>query len=94
MWTANSTHELAVINERVNKVLAEIRLDVAHAGVESSLASIRAAIGEDVLPNVTLALSVGQISDLLRERWELPVLAVAPNQENRTPHDISAQLSR
>ncbi|HNA26133.1 MAG TPA: TolC family protein, partial [Nitrospira sp.] len=77
LWLTKSTNDLTFIRERVNDVLAEVRMDSAQSGVESAYATLMASLGEDAAPTGLDGQSVAQLADELRKQWTLPVRAVS-----------------
>ncbi|MCC6140147.1 MAG: TolC family protein, partial [Nitrospira sp.] len=74
LWLTNSTSDLVLLREKVNQILAEVRLDVAQAGVETAYATIRSAIGEEAVPPAGADQSLSGLAESLRRLWEpLPV---------------------
>ena len=72
LWLTNSTSDLVLLREKVNQILAEVRLDVAQAGVETAYATIRAAIGEEAVPPSGSDQSLSGLAESLRHLWEPP----------------------
>lgn len=70
LWITNSTSELVLLREQVNQILAEVRLDVAHAGVETAYATLRSAIGEEAVPPSGPEQTLSGLADALRQLWE------------------------
>ncbi len=68
-WIANRTGIQALIREKVNEVVAELRYDAAKASREAAYASLLAAIGEDPLPDTLTGHSVVRLARALRARW-------------------------
>ena len=59
-----------MLRERVNQVAAQLRYDAMEAELQSSWASLLAAVGEDVLPNdLTQEQSVADLALEIRTRW-------------------------
>lgn len=70
LWLTNSTNDLVLLREKVNQILAEVRLDVAQAGVETAYATIRSAIGEEAVPPAGADQSLSELAESLRRLWE------------------------
>lgn len=70
-WIANRTGVQALIREKVNEVLAELRYDTAKADREAAYANLLAAIGDDPLPDVLTGHSVTRLARALQARWEV-----------------------
>ena len=68
LWLTKSTNDLTFIRERVNDVLAEVRMDSAQSGVESAYATLMASLGEDAAPTGTDGQSVAALADELRKQ--------------------------
>ena len=49
LWLTHSTSDLTLIRERVNDVLAEVRMDSAQSGVETAYATLMGSLGEDAV---------------------------------------------
>lgn len=82
LWSTNSTSELVLLRERVNHILAEVRLDVAQAGVETAYATLRSAIGEEAVPPSGPEQTLSGLADSLRQLWgPMPDVAARPSQE-------------
>ncbi len=77
LWITNSTSDLVLLREKVNQILAEVRLDVAQAGVETAYATLRSAIGEEAVPPSGPEQTLAGLADSLRQLWE-PVLGSVP----------------
>lgn len=86
LWITNSTSELVLLREKVNQVLAEVRQDVAQAGVETAYATLRSAIGEEAVPPSVPDQTLYGLADSLRRLWE-PMTAALPGvSQEREPH--------
>lgn len=70
LWLTSSTSDLTLLRERVNQILAEVRVDVAQAGVETAYATLRSAIGEEAVPPAGADQSLTGLADSLRRMWE------------------------
>lgn len=70
LWLTHSANDLTLIRERVNDVLAEVRLDSAQSGVETAYATLMASLGEDAVPNGIGGQNVAQLAEALRKLWE------------------------
>ena len=69
-WRVGRQSEQAVLRERVNQVAAQLRYDAIESELQTSWASLLAAIGEDVLPNdLTREQSVSDLALEIRTRW-------------------------
>ncbi len=69
-WRIGRQSEQAVLRERVNQVAAQLRYDAIESELQTSWASLLAAIGEDVLPNdLTREQSVSDLALEIRTRW-------------------------
>lgn len=76
LWLTRSTSDLTLIRERVNDVLAEVRMDSAQSGVETAYATLMASLGQDAVPNGIGGQTVPQLTETLRNIWEsIPVRA-------------------
>lgn len=69
-WLTRSTSDLNLIREKVNEVLAEVRLDVARSAFEAAQGNLMAAIGEDAVPSMTPSQNVAELAQAIREHWE------------------------
>ncbi|ULA60007.1 MAG: Transporter [Nitrospira sp.] len=69
LWITNSTSELVLLREQVNQILAEVRLDVAQAGVETAYATLRSAVGEEAVPPSGSEQTLSGLADSLRQLW-------------------------
>lgn len=88
LWLTKSTNDLTFIRERVNDVLAEVRMDSAQSGVESAYATLMASVGEDVAPNGIDGQSVAYLADELRKQWAPAVSTVAAPGRRPESHAI------
>ncbi|HNV24844.1 MAG TPA: TolC family protein [Nitrospira sp.] len=70
LWITNNTSELVLLREQVNQILAEVRLDVAQAGVETAYATLRSAVGEEAVPPSGPEQTLSGLADSLRQLWE------------------------
>lgn len=70
LWLTHSTTDLTLIKERVNDVLAEVRLDSAQSGVETAYATLMASLGEDAVPAGLGGQSVAELANVLKKLWE------------------------
>lgn len=69
-WRAARLSEQAVLRERVNQVAAQLRYDAIESELQTSWASLLAAVGEDVLPNdLTGERSLSDLALEIRTRW-------------------------
>jgi multidrug efflux system outer membrane protein len=69
-WRMARLSEQAMLRERVNQVAAQLRYDAMEAELQTSWASLLAAVGEDVLPNdLTQEQSVADLALEIRTRW-------------------------
>lgn len=69
-WRAARLSEQAVLRERVNQVAAQLRYDAIESELQTSWASLLAAVGEDVLPNdLTGEQSLSDLALEIRTRW-------------------------
>ena len=70
-WKTARSSEQALLRERVAQVAAQLRYDAVEAELQTSWASLLAAIGEDVLPNdLTTEQSLSDLALQLRIRWD------------------------
>ncbi len=76
LWLTNSTTDLTLAREKVNHILAEVRLDGAQASIESAYATLRAAVGEEAVPPAIEGQTIDGLADAVRRLWE-PTRAVA-----------------
>ena len=88
LWGTNSTSDLVLLREKVNQVLAEVRLDVAQAGVETAYATLRSAIGEEAVPPSGPEQTLSGLTDSLRQLWE-PVAVALPGASRERQHDAT-----
>jgi len=70
LWITNSTSDVVLLREKVNQILADVRLDVAQAGVETAYATLRSAIGEEAVPPSGPGQTLSGLADSLRQLWE------------------------
>jgi outer membrane protein TolC len=70
LWLTRSANDLTMIREQISDVLAEVRLDSAQSGVETAYATLKASMGEDIVPNGIGGKNVAQLADTLRRLWE------------------------
>jgi hypothetical protein len=89
LWLTRSANDLIMIREQVSDVLAEVRLDSAQSGVETAYATLKASLGEDIVPTGIGGQNVAQLADTLRRLWE-PALYQASDTGGRP--DTHAQL--
>ncbi len=69
-WRTARLGEQALLRERVAQVAAQLRYDAVEAEAQTALASLLAAIGEDVVPsNLTKEQSLSDLAVQLRARW-------------------------
>jgi len=70
-WKTARSSEQALLRERVAQVAAQLRYDAVEAELQTSWASLLAAIGEDVLPrDLTTEQSLSDLALQLRIRWD------------------------
>lgn len=86
-WVTRSTSDLHLIREKVNEVLAEVRLDVARSGFEAAQGNLMAAIGEDAVPMMVPSQNVAELAQAIREHWERSE-TVALASGNKKEHDV------
>lgn len=91
-WLTRSTSDLNLIREVVNEVLAEVRLDVAHAGLEAAQGNLLAAIGDDAVPTVVPGQGIAELANSIREHWERSELAALSPAS--TPKDQNVSTIR
>lgn len=89
LWLTNSANDLVLIRERVNEILADVRLDSAHAGKEAALATVLASVGQDALPAGINGQSVVQLAEALRTEWDGSVHLVSDRGGRHDPHAMS-----
>jgi outer membrane protein, multidrug efflux system len=70
LWLTRSANDLTMIREQVSDVLAEVRLDSAQSGVETAYATLKASLGEDIVPPSIGGQNVAHLADTLRRLWE------------------------
>ncbi len=70
LWLTRSANDLTMIREQISDVLAEVRLDSAQLGVETAHATLKASLGEDIVPAGIGGQNVAQLADTLRRLWE------------------------
>ncbi len=70
-YTANRVSEQTLIQEQVNLVAAEVKMNRARANLEAAYVNFWAAIGEDPLPRNAPQHSVFSFSRALRRHWEV-----------------------
>lgn len=70
LWLARRTNDLTLIRERVNDVVADVRLDAARSGMETAYATLMASLGEDAVPASMNAQNLAQLTESLRKLWE------------------------
>jgi multidrug efflux system outer membrane protein len=88
LWLTKSTNDLTFIRERVNDVLAEVRMDSAQSGVESAYATLMASLGEDAAPNGIDGQSVTYLADELRKQWAPAASTVADPGRRPESHAV------
>ncbi len=88
LWGTNSASDLVLLREKVNQVLAEVRLDVAQAGVETAYATLRSAVGEEAVPPSGPEQTLSGLTDSLRQLWE-PVAVALPGASRERQHDAT-----
>lgn len=71
LWLARRANDLTLIRERVNDVVANVRLDAARSGVETAYATLRASLGEDAVPVSMGEQNLAQLAGSLRKLWEV-----------------------
>jgi outer membrane protein, multidrug efflux system len=69
-WQAARLSDQALIRERVNHVLAQLRYDTVQAEAQAAWANLLAAIGEDPLPQTVTGHGVKSLATALRAQWE------------------------
>ena len=89
LWLTRSTNDLTLIKERVNDVLAEVRLDSAQSGVETAYATLMASLGEDAVPAGLGAQSVADLAGALKKLWEPAGLRTASAERRSEIHATS-----
>jgi outer membrane protein TolC len=92
LWLTHSTNDLTLIRERVNDVLAEVRLDSAQSGVEAAYATLMASLGEDAVPAGIGGQNVAQLAEALRKLWEPNVYSAS--DPGRRPEIHATSLAR
>jgi outer membrane protein, multidrug efflux system len=70
LWMTRSTNDLTLIRERVNEVLADVRLDSARSGAETAYATLMASVGEDAVPASMGEQNIAQLAGSIRKLWE------------------------
>jgi hypothetical protein len=70
LWFTRSANDLTMIREQISDVLAEVRLDSSQSGVETAYATLKASLGEDIVPAGIGGQNVAQLADTLRSLWE------------------------
>ena len=90
LWLTHSTNDLTLIKERVNDVLAEVRLDSAQSGVETAYATLMASLGEDAVPAGLGGQSVAELADALKQLWEPAGPRIASVERRSEIHATSA----
>ena len=88
LWITNSTNDLVLLREKVNQILAEVRLDVAQAGVETAYATLRSAVGEEEVPPSGPEQTLSGLADSLRQLWE-PMPAGFPEASRERQNDAT-----
>lgn len=88
LWLTKSTTDLTLIRERVNDVLAEVRMDSAQSGVESAYATLMASMGEDAAPTGLDGQTVTELADALRKQWAPATRAVSETGRRPELHAI------
>ena len=88
LWLSHSTNDLTLIRERVNDVLAEVRLDSGQSGVETAYATLMASLGEDAAPTGIGEQRVTELADGLRTLWEPRVLKTSDGGRRPESHAI------
>ena len=68
-WMTKRLGERKLIRESMNKLVAELRYETAHADVEAAYANLLAAIGEDPLPPKIKGTTVVELAEALRTHW-------------------------
>jgi hypothetical protein len=89
LWLTRSANDLTMIREQVSDVLAEVRLDSAQSGVETAYATLKASMGEDIVPAGIGGQNVAQLADTLRQLWE-PAQYRASNTGRRPEIHVQA----
>ncbi|MBH0193263.1 MAG: TolC family protein [Nitrospira sp.] len=92
LWLTRSANDLIMIREQVSDVLAEVRLDSAQSAVETAYATLKASMGEDIVPAGIGGQNVAQLADTLRQLWE-PALSRA-SDTGRRPEVHAQTVSR
>lgn len=88
LWITNSTSDLVLLREKVNHILAEVRMDVAQAGVETAYATLRSAVGEEAVPPSGPEQTLTALADSLRQLWE-PSSGGLPDSSQERHHDAT-----
>lgn len=70
LWLTRRTNDLTLIRERVNDVVAEVRVDAARSGLETAYATLMASIGEDAVPVSMGEQNLAQLAESLKKLWE------------------------
>ena len=86
LWLTNSTTDLTLAREKVNHILAEVRLDGAQASIESAYATLRAAIGEEAVPMAIEGQAIDGLAEAVRRLWEPSRASVATSVMKEEPH--------
>jgi outer membrane protein TolC len=86
LWLTNSTNDLTLMREKMNRILAEVRLDVAQAGTESAYATLRAAVGEEAVPPAIEGQDIAALTDAVRRLWQPTVSTDIDQIEKEEAH--------
>lgn len=89
VWLTRGTNDLTLIRERVNGVVADVRLDAARAGVETAYATLKASVGEDAVPVSMGEQNLAHLTDSLRKLWD-PAESAVSEAERRSPIHATA----
>lgn len=86
LWLTNSTTDLTLVREKVNHILAEVRLDGAQASIESAYATLRAAVGDEAVPPAIDGQTVDGLAEAVRRLWEPARASVAASTMREEPY--------
>ena len=90
LWLTHRTNDLTLIRERANDVAADVRLDTARAGLETAYATLMASVGEEAVPVSMGEQSVAQLTESIREYWELSGFTMSEEERRAEPHATPA----
>lgn len=86
LWVAQRTNDLTLIRERVNDVVADVRLDTARSGLETAYATLMASLGEEAVPASMGEQNVAQLADSIKQYWQSSGFTMSEAERRAAAH--------